>query len=91
VDAHDSAQAWELIRALRDELHKMTSQLTWLEGQSVTSFASRAVVIRSEAAALRRDIAEAQFHITRLQRRYLRGYRQAPARQLARASQVPLL
>jgi hypothetical protein len=32
----DAAQAVELIRALRDQLHKMTDQLAWVERQAVT-------------------------------------------------------
>lgn len=69
----DAAQAVALVRALCDLLDEMTRQLTWLEHRDS----------RLEAAALRRDITEAQTHINRLQRRYLSGDGHAPARQLA--------
>jgi hypothetical protein len=71
VDERDAAQAVELVRALRNQLHEMTHQLVRLERQDVTGTSSRASAIRSEAAALRRDINEAQILIDRLQRRYL--------------------
>ena len=73
MGARDAAQAVVLIRALSDVRHKMTSQMTWLERHDA----------QLEAAALRRDIDEAQTHITRLQRRYLGGDMQSaqPARQ----------
>jgi hypothetical protein len=61
----------------------MTRQLVRLERQGVTGTNSRASAIRSEAAALRQDIDDAQTHINRLQRRYLNGDRHARARQLA--------
>src|SRR6516162_8152063 len=73
VGDHDAAQAVELVRALRDQLHKMTAQLAWVIRQDVTSRNGRACAMRVEAAALRRDIREAQFLIDRLQRRYLNG------------------
>ncbi len=63
----------ELVRALRDELHEMTSQLAWVQSRSITGAGGRACAMRLEAAALRRDIAESQRHINRLQRRYLNG------------------
>ena len=63
----DAAQAAVLIRALSDVRAKMISRMTWLERHGA----------QSEAAALRRDINEAQAHITRLQRRYLGGAVQA--------------
>jgi hypothetical protein len=56
----DAAQADQLIRALGDVRRKMIRQLSWLED-------SHQLV---ETAALRRDINEAQSHITRLQRCY---------------------
>jgi hypothetical protein len=65
-----AAQAVELVRALRDQLHEMTHQLAWLERQDVTGTNGRASAIRCEAAALRRDISRAQFFIDRPQRRY---------------------
>jgi len=67
------AQALELIRALRHQLHNMTTQLAWVERQDVTATNGRACAMRMEAAALRRDIQEAKFLIDRLQRRYLNG------------------
>ena len=68
-----AAQAVELVRALRHQLHEMTKELAWVERQDVTDRNGRACAMRMEAAALRRDIQEAQFLIDRLQRRYLNG------------------
>lgn len=73
MDEVDAAQAVELVRALRDQLHQMTHQLAWLGRQDATGTSSRAAAIRSEAAALQRDINEAKIFIDRLQRRYLNG------------------
>jgi hypothetical protein len=73
VDERNAAQAVELVRALCDQLHQMTRQLARLECQSVTGTNGRASAIRSEAAALRRDINKAQLHIDRLERRYPNG------------------
>jgi len=70
---HQVAQALELVRALRHQLHEMTSQLVWVERQDVTGRNGRACAMRMEAAALRRDIQEAQALIDQLQRRYLNG------------------
>jgi hypothetical protein len=56
----DAAQADQLIRALCEVRDKTNRQLSWL-GERDSQL---------EAAALRRDINEAQAHITRLQRRY---------------------
>ena len=69
----DAAQAAALIRALSDVRDKMISQVNWLEKHDS----------RLDARALRRDINEAQTHITHLQRRYLGGDVQAsqPVRQ----------
>jgi hypothetical protein len=67
----EAAQAVELARALRHQLHEMTTQLARVERQDVTGRKGRAV--RMEAAELRRDLKEAQMHIDRLQRRYLSG------------------
>jgi hypothetical protein len=67
----DVAHAVELVRALRVQLAEMTSQLAWIERQDVTGRNARACAMRIEAAALRRDINEAQILIDRLQRRYL--------------------
>jgi hypothetical protein len=61
----------QLVRALRDQLHEMTHHLAWVESRDVPGPNGHA--LRLEAAALRRDIAEAQSHIDRLQRRYLSG------------------
>jgi hypothetical protein len=68
---HEAAQAVVLIRALCDLREKMLGQLSWLEDVS-----------RREAAALRRDIKQAEAHITRLQRQYL-GAEPAQTRQPA--------
>jgi len=63
----DAAQAAQLIRALCEVRDKMIARMTWLEKHGA----------KLDAAALRRDIDEAQGHITRLQRRYLGGAVQA--------------
>jgi hypothetical protein len=84
MDERDAAQAAELVRGLRGQLHKMTNELVRLERQHVSGKSSQASAIRREAAALRRDINEAQILIDRLQRRYLHGDSHAPARQLAK-------
>ena len=68
VGERDAAQAAQLIRALCEVRDKMISQITWLEKHDRQLY----------AAALRRDVNEAQAHITRLQRRYLGGDVQAP-------------
>jgi hypothetical protein len=74
MESRDVAQAVELVRALCDQLHEMTRQLSRLERQGVTGTNARAsATIRHEVAALRRDISKAQFLIDRLQRRYLNG------------------
>ena len=66
------SRRWQLVRALRAQVHEMTTQLDWLERQSLTNFSTRrAATLRLEIAALRRDINEAQMFISRLQRRYL--------------------
>jgi hypothetical protein len=67
IGERDAAQAAVLIRALGDVRDKMISRMTWLERHGA----------QSEAAALRRDVNEAQAHITRLHRRYLGGDMQA--------------
>ena len=59
----DAAQAVVLIRALSDVRDKMISRMTWLERHGA----------QLEAAALRRDINEAEAHIAGLQRRYVGG------------------
>jgi hypothetical protein len=84
MDERDAAQAVELVRALRDQLHEMTHQLVRLERQDVTGTSSRASAIRCEAAALRRDISEAEILIDRLQRRYLNSRGHAQPRRPAR-------
>ena len=60
VGARNVAQAVELVRALHEQLHKITQQLVRLERHDVTGTNSRASAIRCEAAELRRDINEAQ-------------------------------
>ena len=64
----DAVQAEVLVRALGDLRDKMISQVNWLERHGCSPL---------HATALRRDINEAQGHITRLQRRYLGGAVQA--------------
>jgi len=68
-----TAQAVELVRALRRQLREMTARLGCVERQDVTRRNGRARAMRLEAAALRRDIREAQVLIDRLHRRYLNG------------------
>ena len=68
-----AAQAVELVRALRHRLREMTKRLAWVERQDVTGRDGRARAMRMEAAALRRDMQEAEVLIDRLQRRYLNG------------------
>jgi hypothetical protein len=65
----DPAQAAELIRALCRHLREMTLHLARIESRDVPGHNGHP--LRLEAAALRRDIAEAQMHVDRLQRRYL--------------------
>ena len=86
VDARDAAQAAELVRALRNQLHVMTHELVRLERQDVTGTgtSSRASAIRCEAAALRRDINEAQTLVDLLQLRYLNRNRHAQPRRPVR-------
>jgi hypothetical protein len=84
VDARDVAQAVELVRALRNQLHVMTHELVRLESQDVASWTSRASTVRREAAALRRDIYEAQTLVDLLQLRYLNSNRHAQARRPVR-------
>jgi hypothetical protein len=69
----DAAQAAQLIRALCHVRDKMISQVTWFEKHHA----------QLDARALRRDIHEAETHITHLQRRYLGGdvHASQPARQ----------
>jgi len=68
-----TAQAVELVRALRHQLREMTARLAWVARQDVTRRTGRVCAMRLEAAALRRDIREAEVLIDRLQRRYLSG------------------
>jgi len=65
------ARAVEFVRALHVHLRKMTSQLAWIERQALISRNAQADAMRLEAAALRRDINEAQTLIDRLHIRYL--------------------
>lgn len=64
----DAAQAEALIRALCVVREKMISQMSWLEKHGA----------QLHAAALRRDINEAQAHIVGLRRRYLGVETHAP-------------
>jgi hypothetical protein len=57
----DAAQAAALIQALCEVRDKMIDRMTWLEKHDR----------QSDAAALRRDVNEAQAHITHLHRHYL--------------------
>jgi hypothetical protein len=84
MDERAAAQAMELVRALRDQLHKMIHQLVRLDRQNVTGTNSRASAIRCEAAALRLDISQAQILIDRLRRRYLNSDGHAQPRRPAR-------
>jgi hypothetical protein len=63
----DAVQAEVLVRALGDLRDKLISRVNWLERQGSPL----------DTTPLRRDINEAQGHITRLQRRYLGGAVQA--------------
>jgi hypothetical protein len=69
----DTAQAMELVRALRDQLREMTARLSRVVECQGVATGDRAAAMRLEAAALRRDISEAQKHIDRLRRHYLDG------------------
>jgi hypothetical protein len=82
------AQAVELVRALRHQLREMTAQLACVERQDVTRANGRACAMRLEAAALRRDIREAQVLIDRLQRRYLSGDERTQQRPAGRQSRA---
>ena len=64
-----ATQAVELGRALRLQLHQMTTRLVWVESQDVTVGNGRARAVRSEGAALRRDIRQAEILIDELERR----------------------
>jgi hypothetical protein len=77
VGEWQAAQAVEFSRALQVQLRKMTSRLAWVERQGVTDRNSREM--RLEAAALRRDIKEAQVLIDRLQLLYLNSDRHTPS------------
>lgn len=69
---YQAAQAVKFIIALRDQLNEMTVQLALLERKNAeATSASMASATRVEAAALRRDISEAQALIERLRSRYL--------------------
>ena len=71
VDDCNRAQAVELIRALHSQLREMTARLAGLQSQGGSDTNGRASETQGDALALRRDIAEAQAHIDRLQQRYL--------------------
>ena len=74
VGERDAAQAAELVRAMCELLDRMSRQLIRLERQGS----------QLEAAALRRDIQDAQTHINRLESRYRLGTSTAVAPLLAR-------
>jgi hypothetical protein len=84
MDERDAAQAAELVRALRNQLHVMTYELVRLERVDVTGTSGRASAIRCEAAAMRRDIDEAQTLVDLLQLRYLNSDRHAQPRRPVR-------
>lgn len=84
MDERDAAQAAELVRALRNQLHVMTHELVRLERQDVTGTSSQASAIRCKAATLRRDINEAQTLVDLLQLRYLNRDRLAQPRRPVR-------
>ena len=85
---HQTAQAVQFIRALRHELHEMTTKLAWVERQEVTARNGRACAMRMEASALRRDIKQAQALVDQLQRRYLNGDEQMQQRPPIRQPQA---
>ena len=70
MGVREAAQALELVRALRLQLHLMTTRLAWVERQDVTGSNGRACALRLEAAKLCRDIKEAHALIDGLQRHY---------------------
>lgn len=78
----NAAQAAELVSALRDQLREMTTQLARVEHRllRLTAWNHPAHELRLEAAALRRDIAEAKMHMDRLQRRYPSSDERNPGR-----------
>ena len=63
VGQGEAAQAMELVRALREQLDKMTAQLASVNRRGVTGRSHRASAMRLEATSLRRDINEAQLLI----------------------------
>ena len=65
----NTAQAVELVRALRDQLREMTARLSRVEPQCVGT-SHLASAMRLEVSALRSDIHEARRLIDRLRRRY---------------------
>jgi hypothetical protein len=75
VTDRQAAQALKFISALHDQVNEMTTKMAWLERKSArTSSASMVREARLEAAALRRDISEAQVLIDRLRSRYLKSH-----------------
>jgi hypothetical protein len=76
VGEQDDAQAAELVRALQELRREMTRRLASVEAREAAGEGTRDT--RSEAASLRRDIAEAEQHIGRLESRYLRGVAPLP-------------
>jgi hypothetical protein len=64
------AQAAELNRALRAQLRDMSERLASVERRGLQHGSTLTPALRREAAALRRDIRQAQALIDRLQRSY---------------------
>lgn len=74
VGEREAAQAVKFIITLREHVNEMTAQLARLEDKSARATgASMVAATRVEAAALRRDISEAQLLIERLRTRYLKA------------------
>ena len=82
----DPAQAAELVRALCGHLREMTHHLARIERRDVPG--PNGNPMRLEAAALRRDIAQAQMHADQLQRRYLGGGEHIPQRPVEEQSRA---
>ncbi|WP_156686838.1 hypothetical protein [Mycobacterium sp. Marseille-P9652] len=70
-DGWQVIQASRFIGLLRGQVREMTGRLTWLERHGGNGRTERQRAMRTEAAALRRDIDEAEILIDRLNRRYL--------------------
>lgn len=69
-----TAQALALIRALREHVDEMRAQLAFVERKGAAAKSSSMVsATRLEAAALRRDMNEAQALIDQLRSHYMTG------------------